>query len=115
MQLSPFGERNGPSIDQTWIPFTQGCFVPSLVKIGPVVLEKKLKIGKVYRQTDGLMDGQTDDGWQMSSGELKMTQKSTLCFLKLDINCFCSWDFKMLITQGQQPLGLHMSACDVQV
>ena len=25
-----------------WIPFTQGCFVPSLVEIGPVVLEKKI-------------------------------------------------------------------------
>ena len=39
---------------------TQGCFVPSLVEIGPVVLEKKSRIGKVYRQTDG----QTDDGRQ---------------------------------------------------
>ena len=27
---------------QNWIPFTQGCFVPSLIEIGPVVLEKKL-------------------------------------------------------------------------
>ena len=26
------------------IPFSQGCFVPSLVKIGPVVLEKKMKM-----------------------------------------------------------------------
>ena len=32
--------------------------VPSLDKIGPMVLEKKSKIGKVYRQTDG----RTDDG-----------------------------------------------------
>ena len=31
----------GPSFEQTWIPFTQGCFVPTLVEIGPVVLEKK--------------------------------------------------------------------------
>ena len=31
------------------IPFTQGCFVPSLVKIGLVVLEKKSKIEIVYR------------------------------------------------------------------
>ena len=31
--------------------------MPSLVKIGPVVLEKKPKIEQVYRQTDG----QTDD------------------------------------------------------
>ena len=32
----------GPSFEQTWIPFTQGCFVPSLVEIGSVVLEKKI-------------------------------------------------------------------------
>ena len=31
-----------PSFEQTWIPFTQGCFVPSLVKIGSVVLERKI-------------------------------------------------------------------------
>ena len=44
--------------------------MPSLVEIGPVVLEKKSKIGKVYRrtdrqtdrQTDGQTDGQTDAG-----------------------------------------------------
>ena len=35
-------QRQGPSFGQTWIPFTQGCIVPSLVKIGPVVLEKKI-------------------------------------------------------------------------
>ena len=34
--------------------------VPSLDKIGPMVLEKKSKIGKVYRQTDGQTDGRTD-------------------------------------------------------
>ena len=27
---------------QTWIPFTQGCFVPSLVEIGQVDLEKTI-------------------------------------------------------------------------
>ena len=42
----------GPSFEQTWIPFTQGCFVPSLVVIGPVVLEKKMKMRKVYDHDD---------------------------------------------------------------
>ena len=28
-------------LEQTWIPYTQGCIVSSMVKIGPVVLEKK--------------------------------------------------------------------------
>ena len=46
--LSPLGKGLGPSFEETWIPFTQGCFVPSLVEIGPVVLEKKMKMWKVY-------------------------------------------------------------------
>ena len=29
---------------KTWVPFTQGCFVPSLVEIWPVVQEKKICI-----------------------------------------------------------------------
>ena len=28
--------------EQNWIPFTQGCYVPSFVEIGPVILEKKI-------------------------------------------------------------------------
>ena len=39
--ISP-GKMCGPSYEQNWIPFTKECFVPSLVKIGPVVLEKKI-------------------------------------------------------------------------
>ena len=41
VKLSPLGKGRGPSFVQTWIPFTQGCFVSSLVKIGSVDLEKK--------------------------------------------------------------------------
>ena len=36
------GKGRVPSFEQTWIPFTQGCFVLSLVEIGSVVLEKKI-------------------------------------------------------------------------
>ena len=50
--LFPLGKGPGPSFDQTWIPFTQGCFVPSLVEISPVVLEKKMKMWKVYANDD---------------------------------------------------------------
>ena len=35
-------KRTSPSFEQTWIPFTQGCFLESLVEIGSVVLEKKI-------------------------------------------------------------------------
>ena len=37
---------------KTWFPFIQGCFVPSLVEICPVVMEKKNKMWKVY-DSDG--------------------------------------------------------------
>ena len=61
--------------EQIWIPLTQECFVPSLIEIFPVVLEKNLKVSKVYRRTDR----QTTDNrrsekltWAFSSGELKI-------------------------------------------
>jgi hypothetical protein len=40
--LSPLGDGQSPSFVQTWIPFPQAWFVSDLVKIGPVVLEKKI-------------------------------------------------------------------------
>ena len=55
--LSPHGEGHGLSFEQTWFSPTQGCFVPSLVKIGLVVLQKS-KTWKVYRLTDGQTDKQ---------------------------------------------------------
>ena len=39
VKISPWKERN-PSFEETWIPFTQGCIVPTLVEFGPVILEK---------------------------------------------------------------------------
>ena len=30
------------SIEQIWIPFTEECFVPILIEIDPVFLEKKM-------------------------------------------------------------------------
>ena len=53
--MSPL-ERGGPSFEQTGISFTENCFVPNIVEIGPVVLEEKMKMWKVYGQMDG--DGQ---------------------------------------------------------
>ena len=43
-QLSPLGKGHGPLFEQTTggISFTQECFVPSLVEIGLMVLEKKV-------------------------------------------------------------------------
>ena len=43
-------------------PFSQGCFVPSLVEIGPVTLENKMKMWKITdRRSDHRSDGQRDD------------------------------------------------------
>jgi hypothetical protein len=42
--LSPLWEEQSPSFEQFRIPSPQEWFVPSLVKIGPVVLEKKSKM-----------------------------------------------------------------------
>ena len=40
-QLSPLGKGYGPLFEQCWIPLIQGCFVPSLVEIGLMVLKGK--------------------------------------------------------------------------
>ena len=84
LKLSRFGKGRGPSFEQTWIPFTQGCFVPRLVEIGPVVIEKKMKMWKVYGRTDRQT---TDDRWSekltsaFSLGELK----TQLCSVKHNV------------------------------
>ena len=41
--LPPHEKGHGPLFKQTWIPFTQGFFVPSLVEIGPVVKISKFR------------------------------------------------------------------------
>ena len=73
--LSPLGEGRGSSFEQTWTPSNQGCFVPSLVEIGSVVLEKKMKMWKVYGQTDRQTDDRRSEKltWAFSSGELQNT------------------------------------------
>ena len=46
--LSRLRKGHGPPFKQTWILYIQGSFVPGLVEMGPVVPEKKMKMGKVY-------------------------------------------------------------------
>ena len=55
--LSPIGKRRGPSIEQTLILFTQGCFMPSLVEIVHVVLgeDKHVKNLRRRRQREKLI------------------------------------------------------------
>jgi hypothetical protein len=44
--LSPLWRGPGPLFEQTWIPFIQGWFVPSLIDFGPLVLEKTFFLKK---------------------------------------------------------------------
>ena len=56
--------------EQTWIPFTQEYIVPNLVEIALVVLEKKMKIRKVYRWTTDNRQSEKLT-WSFSSVNLK--------------------------------------------
>ena len=48
-------------------PFPRRCFVPNLVEIGSVILEiqKKMKMRKVYRRTDGQMTGDQNNSLEL--------------------------------------------------
>ena len=78
--LSTLWELNGSLFEKTWIPFTQGYFVPGLVEIGPVVLEKKMKMWKVYRQTDRRTDGRTDGRTDRQTTDDRWSEKLTWAF-----------------------------------
>lgn len=79
--LSPYGKGRGPPFKQAWILYIQGCFVPILIDMCPVVLGnefvldklefpisnnvlhkvwlilgKKIEIWKIYRWTDNRSD-----------------------------------------------------------
>ena len=46
--LSTLGKGRGPSFEQSWISFNQGCFAPILAEISLVILEKM----KMWKFTD---------------------------------------------------------------
>ena len=78
--LSPLKKGQGPSIEQAWHPITQGCFEPSFIEIGPVVLEKKTKMRKVYKNDDDDNDATTDkcdEKISLEWAKKKLLQKST--------------------------------------
>lgn len=57
----------------TWIPFTQKVVVPTLVKIGLVVLKKTMKLGKYYYRQQQILIRKAH--LILGSGELKIIQK----------------------------------------
>ena len=83
----PLWKGRGPSLVQPWVSFTQGCFVPSLVEFGPVVLEKKMKSLQTDRWTDGQMDERSENLiWAFSSGKLKhILKKGTVGVEKFEL------------------------------
>ena len=99
LKLSLLEEGQGPSYEWIFIPFTQWCFVPSLVEIGPVVLEKKMNMWKVYDNNDNDKYTQETNFDQKSSLEPSTQVKTShgvLCFSMLhgyysftySISCF---------------------------
>ena len=65
--LSSLAEGHCSLFEQIWIPSTNGWFVPSLVSISQVGLEK-MKMWKIYRQIDGQT---TDNRWSENSLEVQ--------------------------------------------
>ena len=55
-------EVNGSSFEQCWIPMSQRYLVLSLVEIGPVVLEKNMKMWKAYDNANDDDNNDNDDG-----------------------------------------------------
>ena len=54
--LSPLGKRHDPSFEKTWIPFTQGWFVPSLLKLFQWFWRRRNKCEKFMRTTTPMTD-----------------------------------------------------------
>ena len=76
--IPPPWKRVGPCIWTNLNLFTQGCIVPSLVEFGSMVLEKKMKMWKVYDN-----DNNNDDDGQRTSFDQKISlEPSALVSLK---------------------------------
>ena len=77
-------------IYKTWVPFLQGCFVLSLVEIGPVFLEKLINIFLLFRNYLPLEKGRA-----LYLNKFKSpSHKDALCQFWLKLTNW-SWDFKI--------------------
>ena len=82
------GKGRGPSFEQTWRPFTQGCFV----WLKPVVLEKMTKMWRVTTMTmttEKLWSGKLI--WAFGSGESKKKTRVTGSLWKVDFRNPPAW------------------------
>ena len=104
-------ELNGSSFEQTWILFTQRCFVPSLLEICPVEKRKSL-----------FTDRQTADNRRsekhtraLSSGEIKITVVWHFDFSMLSVNGREAW-FNAISFLHDDKIKTHLPfVCKVKV
>ena len=61
----PFGKGVALHLSKLESPSPRDILCQVWLKLAQLVLEKKIKMLKVYRQTDGHTDGQTNDGRQV--------------------------------------------------
>ena len=93
-QLSPLWEGFGPSFEQTWIPFTQGCFVPSLVEIGSVVLEKNIFSSIYFLLFHNYLPLEKDGALHLNKLE-SPSPKNALCWVWIKL-ALCFWRRRFL-------------------
>ena len=107
--LSPLEKEHDPSFEQIWIPITQGCFLPSLVEIGPVVLEK-MKMWKFYRRTDRQTDRRRTTGDQESSLELSAhVRLKRFFFLYSETSMLSLWCLVPTMSKESKNLGRDLA------
>ena len=85
--ISPW-KRAGPSFEKTWMPFTQGYFVPNFVEIGPVVLEKKMK--SLWQQ----QGRQRQRKWWQQTSDKFWSEKLTWVFGSAELKKLYNLEFK---------------------
>ena len=101
-QLSPLEKGQVISLEESWIPFTAGCFVPSLVEIEQVVLENRIKMWKVNDSKNDKTPKKKDNGQILIrkahlSRRLKRA-KNIISFLRTVCSLFVqTWDLHQRI------------------
>ena len=109
--LSRLITEHGPSFEQIEIILYGGCFVPSLIEIGPVVLEKKTTMWKVYNNNNN--NGQNYD--QKSSLELKWVKYQVIFynFVSTYLSWLHIWNLasNLAVDKSSSPLGSFLCVC----
>ena len=76
------GKGCGPTFGQTWIPFSKGCYLPSLIELGPVVLEKIFKFCQCIFTISWLSP--LEKGLALHLNKFESPLKNALCLVWLE-------------------------------